>query len=237
MFVQAFLFISLTGFDIMKKVDEQPVPKSSKSTVKMVIKKGGAERERKILIYTKSEGEKRYTAMKFLAPSDVKGTAFLQIVEGDKTVQYLYLPSLRRKRRISSAQEKTSFMGSEMTYEDMKRKNPENYKHKIIKEDENFWVIETTPKEGIESQYSKAISWVRKKDYVVVKSELYDREGKLFKVIQNEDIRKINGYIIPMKTVIKNVQNGNETLMVVEDINVDLKLPKKYFSPGLLGKW
>lgn len=236
-FLTSFLFITLTGLDIMKKVDEQPIPKSSESMVKMVIKKEGEERERKIITYTKNEGDKRYVAMKFLSPSDVKDTAFLQISSGGQTVQHLYLPSLKKTRRIAGAQEKTSFMGSELTYEDMKRKNPEDYEHQIISEDENFWGIQSTPKEGVDSQYSKAISWVRKSDYFIVKTELYDKSGKLLKVVQNEDIKKVKDYLIPMRTVVKNVQNQNETIMVVEDIKVDEPIPDKYFSEGLLGKW
>lgn len=232
------LVITLSGLEIMKKVDSQPLPQSSISTVKMIISKGGDTRERKIIIYTKREGDKRFSATKFLEPADVKDTEFLQISdEKGETNQWLYLPSLKRSRRIAGAQKKTSFMGSEITYEDMERKIPEEYNHNIISEDEKMYVIESTPIKDKDSQYSKAVFYIRKEDLAVIKTELYDKNGKKIKVIENE-VKKIeNKYNIPIKTTVKNLENGNYTEMIVEEIKVDVPVDKKIFSPDFLGQW
>lgn len=231
----SLIFIALTGYEIMKKVDSLPTPKSSESYVRMIIKKGDDVRERKLVIYTKEEGGKRYSATKFLEPADVKGTKFLQISNGE-TQQFLYLSSLKRTRRIAGAQKRTSFMGSEFTYEDLERKKVDDYEHKLLREDENFYVVESVPKDKSKSQYSKAISYVRKSDYFVTKTELFDESGKLLKIIESES-KNIDKYIIPVKTVVKNIQNGNETQMIVEDIKVDIKVDNRYFSESLLGMW
>lgn len=229
-------FLLITGEEVMKNVDSQAIPNSSESSVKMIIRKGNDVRERKMIVYTKSDGDMRYSVSKFIEPADVRGTQFLQISKKSETLQFLFLPSLNKSRRIAGGQKKTSFMGSELTYEDMERKNIQDYEYKLIKEDENLYVVESTPKKGVDSQYSKAVFYVRKDDFAVLKTELYKGE-KLFKVIENE-ITKVEGkYNIPTRTYVKNIENGNETELIIENIKVDIKVQDKYFSPDFLGKW
>jgi hypothetical protein len=229
-------FLLITGEEVMKNVDSQAIPTSSESSVKMIIRKGNDVRERKMIVYTKSDGDMRYSVSKFIEPADVRGTQFLQISKKSETLQFLFLPSLNKSRRIAGGQKKTSFMGSELTYEDMERKNIQDYEYKLIKEDENLYVVESTPKKGVDSQYSKAVFYVRKDDFAVLKTELYKGE-KLFKVIENE-ITKVGGkYNIPTRTYVKNIENGNETELIIENIKVDIKVQDKYFSPDFLGKW
>lgn len=231
-----FIFVALTGYEVMKNVDSIPVPKTSYSSVKMVLKKEGEIRERKVIIYTKEEVGRRYSAMKFLEPADVKGTAFLQISSGGNTQQFLYLSSLKKTRRISGGQKKTSFMGSELTYEDFERKNPDDYEHKLIKEEGDLYLVESSPKRGVDSQYSKAIFHVRKSDYFVIRTELFDKDGKPVKLIENTS-GNVENYVVPMVTKVKNLQNGNETELIVEETKVDINLDNKYFSESMLGNW
>jgi len=141
-------FLLITGEEVMKNVDSQAIPTSSESSVKMIIRKGNDVRERKMIVYTKSDGDMRYSVSKFIEPADVRGTQFLQISKKSETLQFLFLPSLNKSRRIAGGQKKTSFMGSELTYEDMERKNIQDYEYKLIKEDENLYVVESTPKKG-----------------------------------------------------------------------------------------
>ncbi len=232
-----FLFISLTGEEIMRKVDGLPIPRTSQSSVKMIIKKGGDTRERKLIVYTEDDGKRRKSVMKFLEPQDVKDTAFLQISEKGDTAQFLYLPSLKKVRRIAGAQKKTSFMGSELTYEDMQRREVDDFEHKLVSEDDQYYVVQSTPKKGVETQYSKAIIWVRKEDFSIAKTELYDMEGELLKVIENESRKVKEKYIIPFNTFVRNVRTGDETQMIVESIEVEIDIPSRYFSESFLGKW
>ncbi|MCS7212708.1 MAG: outer membrane lipoprotein-sorting protein [Candidatus Calescibacterium sp.] len=220
----------------MKRVDSISVPKTSQSSVRMIIKKEGETRERKLVIYTKEEGNKRLSATKFLEPADVRGTAFLQISSDGNTQQFLYLSSLKKTRRIAGGQKKTSFMGSEITYEDLERKNPDDYEHKLLKEDEELYVVESVPKKGIESQYSKAISYIRKSDFFVIKTELFSSDGKVVKIIENVP-GNVEKYLVPLKTKVRNIQNGNETEMIVDEMKVDIPVESKYFSESLLGTW
>ncbi|MCX7733860.1 MAG: outer membrane lipoprotein-sorting protein [bacterium] len=220
----------------MKRVDSISVPKTSQSSVRMIIKKEGETRERKLVIYTKEEGNKRLSATKFLEPADVRGTAFLQISFDGNTQQFLYLSSLKKTRRIAGGQKKTSFMGSEITYEDLERKNPDDYEHKLLKEDEELYVVESVPKKGIESQYSKAISYIRKSDFFVIKTELFSSDGKVVKIIENVP-GNVEKYLVPLKTKVRNIQNGNETEMIVDEMKVDIPVESKYFSESLLGTW
>jgi hypothetical protein len=85
-------FLLITADEVIKKVDSQAIPTSSESSVKMIIKKGGDVRERKMIVYTKSDGDIRYSVSKFLDPADVRGTQFLQISKKDETLQFLFPP-------------------------------------------------------------------------------------------------------------------------------------------------
>lgn len=228
--------LAISGYEIMKKVDSLPVPKSSQSSVRMIIKKEGDVRERKLVVYTKSEDGKRYSVSKFLEPADVRGTVFLQITLDKNSQQYLYLSSLKKTRRIAGGQKRTSFMGSELTYEDLERKDPDNYEHKLLREDDHVYIVESTPKKGVETQYSKSIAYVRKTDFFVLKLELFDDKGNIIKVVENVP-RQIEQYIIPVNTKVRNLQNKNETEMIVDDIKVDIPVDSRYFSESLLGTW
>ena len=241
MFMLAFVFsvVSLSGYEIMSNTYNRPLPESSKSTVKMVIKKGGDERVRKIQSYTKREGDIRKTLIRFLEPADVRGAGFLQIEnekEKGETEQFLYLTSLKRTRRIASSDKASSFMGSELTYEDMERKKPDDYENKLIEETENTYIVESTPKPGKETQYSKIKSWVRK-DFFIVKTEIYDKDKKLLKVVEFKDIEPIDGFLTARNVIVKNVQNGNITIMQIQEIDnkADIKsniFTKQYLERG-----
>ena len=232
----AYIILHITAYEVVKKVYDQPVPKTTRSEIKMVIKKGGQERVRELLSMSKNEGDVRKVVIKFLEPADVRGVVFLQIVEGDKTVQYLYLPSLKRVRRIGGRDRKRPFMGSEFTYEDLERKNPDDFEHKFVKVDEKYWVVESVPKKGVDTQYSKSIAWIRKDNLVVEKTELY-KDGELFKVVEVKKVEKIKDFWIPMITVVRNVKNSNKTIMEVEKIEIDVSIPEKYFRRLWMGKW
>lgn len=228
------IMLQMTGYEIMKNVHNRPTPKSSYSEVKMLIKKKGEVRGRKIKSYMKKKGKVTKTLIVFLEPADVKGTKFLQIQrEGKRAKQWLYLPALKKTRKIASADKTKPFMGSELAYEDMERRSPDDYNHKLIGKEDGLYVVESIPKEDVKTQYSKIKSWVRR-DWIIVKTELYDKEGKLLKAIEMKQIEDIDGFPIAKRIEVKNVQNGNETTLTTEKVNNKAKIPSRYFTKAYL---
>ena len=118
--------------------------------------------------------------MFFKAPADVKNTSFLNYSYDDDRDddQWLYLPALKKVKRISGGSKEDYFMGSDFTYEDMEKRSPNKDSHKLLKTEtlngEVCYVIESTPKE--EGQYSKRVAWVIKDKWIPLKIEFYDED-------------------------------------------------------------
>jgi hypothetical protein len=233
-----------TGRDIMLKADERPDGDSRKSTMKMeLINKRGSKRERTMLSYSKDFGKDKKTLMFFQEPADVKGTGFLtwDYNEEDKTDdRWLYLPAMKKTRRISgTSAKKEYFMGSDFTYDDMGNRDVDADIHKIIGEEtlngQSCWVIESTPKEK-DVMYSKKTGWIRKDNYMAVKVEYYDLQGKLLKVLEVNDIKKVDGYWAAGEMSMTNLQRDHKTIIRMESMAYDINVDDNVFTVNSLEK-
>jgi len=133
----------------------------------------------------KADGDKSLTI--FDQPRDVKGTAFLSFTHSKRPDdQWLYLPALKRVKRISSANKSGPFMGSEFAYEDISSQEVDKYTYKYLRDEKvdgkDSFVIERKPTYE-HSGYTKLISWVDKNMYQAVKVEFYDRKNTLIKTL------------------------------------------------------
>jgi len=174
---------------IMLKVDARDDGKTIEQDMIMIlIDKNGKKRIRDMKSYSKDFGEDTYQTMFFKSPSDVKNTAFLTYDYDDTSKdddQWLYLPALKKVKRIPSADKSGSFMGSDFSYYDMTQRDLEDYNFKFIKETKVYgkdaWMIESTPrnKKTIkESGYIKTVAIIRKDNYIVVRAINYMKNNK-----------------------------------------------------------
>ena len=176
--IASFAF-SQTGLEIAQKVDEKQNPKDMKADLTMVLtNKKGKTRTSTIRSISKDDSKKQI--IWFLAPADDKGVAFLKIEHDNKDDEMrLWLPAFNKVRRISSKQKADSFMGSDMSYEDMTSRELNDYiytlKGSATIEDIEYFLLESVPNAKLKSEYSKHIAWVSKSDYLVMKEESYDR--------------------------------------------------------------
>ena len=134
----------------------------------------------------KGDGDK--TLIVFDSPRDIKGTAFLSFTHALKPdEQWIYLPALKRVKRISSSNKSGPFLGSEFAYEDIASQEVAKYKYKFLKDEvidgRNCFVIEAYPQYK-KSGYKRLINWVDKKMYQPVKTEFYDRKNTLLKTLK-----------------------------------------------------
>lgn len=174
---------------IMEKVDARDDGKTLEQNMRMVlIDKNGKKRVRNMKSFSKDFGVDEYQTMFFKSPADVKNTAFLTY-DYDKASrdddQWLYLPALKKTKRIPSSDKSSSFMGSDFSYFDMTDRDLESYDFKLLKEvkvrGHSAWMIESIPrskKVRKESGYTKSIAIVRKDNYVVVRAIHFMRNGK-----------------------------------------------------------
>ncbi|CAA6811195.1 MAG: Outer membrane lipoprotein-sorting protein [uncultured Sulfurovum sp.] len=174
---------------IMEKVDARDDGKTLEQDMLMIlIDKNGNERTRDLKSYGKDFGEDEHRTLFFKSPADVKNTAFLTYDYDDGAKdddQWLYLPALKKVKRIPSTDKSSSFMGSDFSYFDMTDRDLENYDFKILKETKvrghDAWMIESTPNNQDvidESGYEKTIAIVRKDNYMVVRAINFMTNGK-----------------------------------------------------------
>ena len=153
----------------------------------MVLKNRHGQKSRRLMrmeaLEQESDGDKRIIV--FREPRDVKGTAFLVFTKKvGNDDQWLYLPALKRVKRISSSNKSGPFVGSEFAYEDLSSQEVEKYTYRFLREEkvagQATYVIERIPVDK-KSGYTKQIAWVDTTEYRNLKTEYYDRKGELLK--------------------------------------------------------
>ena len=242
--IMAQLSYGQTGRDIMQKVDERPDGDTRKSVMTMeLINKRGSKRVRTMLSYSKDYGKDKKTIMFFQQPADVKGTGFLTWDYNDELKtddRWLYLPAMKKTRRISgTSAKKEYFMGSDFTYDDMGNRDVDSDNHKLLKEElvngQACWVIESTPKES-DGMYSKNISWIRKDNFMAVKVEYDDMQGTLLKLLEVNQIKKVDGFWAVTEMIMTNHQRNHKTLIRLESIAFNVPINGSVFTVNALEK-
>lgn len=241
---------AMSARDIMQAVDDRDDGDNRFADMKMVlIDKNGDTRTRTIRSYDKDKGEDKQRIMFFLSPADVKDTAFLtydyDAYEKDDD-QWLYLPALRKSKRIASSDKSGSFMGSDFNYADMTRKNLDAYDFKILKEgevrDARVWLIEALPKtrkEIEETGYKKSVLFVRQDNFVVVRAVHWTSEGNALKYQDVEKLEKIDG-IWTIRQMSMTTKKGKVTLhkteLFFDNVKYNQDLSEQMFSVRRLEK-
>jgi outer membrane lipoprotein-sorting protein len=213
----------------------------SQSNSSMILRNAqGQETERKIRVKNLEvldDGDKGLTI--FDQPRDVKGSAFLNFSHAVKPdEQWLYLPALKRVKRISSRNKSGPFVGSEFAYEDLSSFELEKFDFNYLR-DETFngmdmFVLEQVPTDKY-SGYTKQIVWVDKEHYRAFKVEFYDRKNALLKTLLLKDFKLYKDkYWRPLLSQMKNHQNGKSTDLVVHSIEFDTGLSDKDFNQATL---
>ncbi len=169
----------------------------------LLIDKHGNERRRAMRSFDKDKGEDKQRIMFFLEPADVADTGFLTYDYDDPSVdddQWLYLPALRKVKRIASSDKSGSFMGSDFNYSDMTRRDVDAYDFTIKKEMEVHgamtWLIEAVPKsqdEIEETGYKKSLLFVRQDNFIVIRAVHWTAEGNRLKYFDVPGLEPIDG--------------------------------------------
>jgi hypothetical protein len=203
-----------------------------------IVEKNGSKRIRKIMMSTKSfpEGvEKRF--IRFIDPPDVKGTSMLIFDYPEKADEmWIYLPALKKTRRIISSEKGKSFMNSEFTNADMSSPPVSDFSHKHITGSGigEQYIIESTPSDEDKAEeygYSRKVSYINKSDFQAKKIEFYNFDNELFKVIEIKEIRKLkDGKNIVTSMSATNNENGRKSEFVMDHITEGNKVDDSIFT-------
>lgn len=236
------------GQTIAEKTYERNEGNSVKRTLIMELTdKRGKTRVRETTALRKYFGEERRLIIFYNTPTSVKGTAFLTYDYPSADVdddQWLYLPALRKTRRISASNRGDYFLGTDLTYEDIKLETKisrDDYNYKTIRKETidgyECYVIEATPKDddiAKELGYSKAKFWVDAKVWMMRKSESWDIAGNPLKTVNVSDIREIQGIWTLHRIDVQNHKTKHKTVFRFEDIDYSTALSDDYFTEEAL---
>lgn len=209
------------GLEIAREADRRDSGfQDHRAELEMILRnKRGQESRRQLRTRTlEVEGDGDKSLSLFLEPGDVKGTASLTYSHGlEPDDQWLYLPALKRVKRISSKNKSGPFMGSEFAFEDLGSQEVEKYSYKYLKDEPcgtyECYVIERFPAYKY-SGYTRQISWIDKQAFRPMKIEFYDRKNSLLKTLTFSGYRQYAGqHWRADSMVMKNHQTGKSTVL------------------------
>jgi hypothetical protein len=252
--IAIFLILSMTGLGL-KAQDAREISKKASDAINLdamemvstlkIISAKGEERVRTISTATRKFGEVSKMMMKFIEPADVRGTTLLVFDNENKDDDmWIYMPALRKTRRIVSSEKGKNFMGSEFTNADMSKPNSDEFNYKMLGEEtideKPCWKIESTCKtETLEEQYgfSKRLTYIDKTNSLTYKIEYYDLNNELVRVENLKEYKKqSNGSYFAFYMEMKNVQNNRRSIMTIDKFQVGSLLPEAQFSPAMIEK-
>ena len=209
---------------------------------RMVIKaRNGNTTERVIDQYSKDDAQgNARTVIVFLSPSSIAGTRFLTRENANRANdQWIFQPSLGRLRRLVASEGASSFLGTDLSNDDiasMSRKTDLDT-HRLLREEKlngrDCYVIESVPKDS-GYQYSKMITWIDKVNYINYKVELYDRRGTMIKILEILELKEFQGRLTPTETRMTTVAASTSTTIYVDIIRYDDNIPEVVFTTEYL---
>jgi hypothetical protein len=224
---------------IMSKSRDLSITGSLSANISLTItEKGGSTRSRTISMTTKSYAdglEKRI--IKFIEPADVRGTSMLVVDNKNSADEmWIYLPALKKTRRIVTSEKGKSFMSSEFSNADMTSPTISDFTHKHLEKSgtNNLWIIESTPvneDKADEYGYSKKISYISIDKSQVQKMEFYNFDNELFKVIEIKSIFPLSdGKYLVKDMVASNLNTNRKSEIRFNNINEGIKVDDSNFT-------
>ena len=232
-FILATFVFGQTGSEIAKMVDEKPTPKDMSNKTNMILTNSKGKSRTNTMASKSMDGNKKQIIW-FLDPKDDKGVAFLKIEHDDKDDEMrMWLPAFKKVRRISSKKKGDSFMGSDLSYEDMSNRDmSENEYVRLDDETVNeieCYVLEIMPKKEAKSTYSKHISWIAKEGLYGVKENSFDKRGEL-KKRKVFNFQKLKEYHVIERVFVEDIQKNHTTEVTFSEVKVDSGIDKKLFQ-------
>lgn len=226
------------GDELANRVYNRPTGKDLAARALMALQQPGQpERVRRLYSYARqNERKDNWGMLRFVAPPDIKDTALLSVspAVGEED-QWIYLPAMKRSRRVPSNRRGGRFVGSDFYYEDLQDRRPAEFTHRILGK-ENLQgtpttVLESVPKDRADSVYKKIVSWIHEGILLPVRTDYYEESlEKPSKRFQMYRVQDVQGYWTVMDSVMIDLQSGQQTRLVSEVVKYDQGIPEEFFS-------
>lgn len=208
-----------------------------------LISKNGHERVRQYYTLRLDQGDLRKVLIRFTAPADITGTGFLVIENSatDKTEQHLYLPALKRTRRIVASQQGRSFVNSDFTYEDMQRQPLDDWTYQLAATEQilgrTCYQLISIPKKSTDSQYSRIVSWIDQEYKVALQSHFYDDKERHSKSYRVEALQLIDGIATETEMVMEDHQDQHKTRLSISEVRYNTGIDERNLTTRALADW
>lgn len=234
---------AMDAMEVVKKANHVSYYKGDDGRAKVnmtIIDDQGREREREFVILRKdvdqTDGQQKFYVY-FNKPADVKKMVFMVVKNMDRDDdRWLYLPALDLVKRIAASDERTSFVGSDFFYEDVSGRGILEDDHELVEENENYYILKSTPKDPKAVEFSSYKNWIHKATFLPVKTEYYDAQGNKMRSYTALKVDMVDGHPTVTSSSMENHETGGKTLMSYSSVKYDVGLPDDIFSERYLRK-
>ncbi len=211
--------------------------------------KGGSERVRESVSWRKYFGTDKKTLFFFVSPANIRDTGFLTFDYADAARdddQWLYLPAARKVRRISASDRGDFFVGTDFTFEDIKKES------KVSAEDFTFqtlgaedvdghrcYKVEAVPVDEATARelgYARGVSWFDPEIWISRKTEQYDANGRLLRTILSQDIEQVDGIWIARRVTATTAKTGHSSTFLFTEVDYASAVEDEIFTERSLAR-
>ncbi|MDZ7753071.1 MAG: outer membrane lipoprotein-sorting protein [Gammaproteobacteria bacterium] len=214
-----------------------------KARVTMTITDGQDRvRNRRFLILRRDQDEnagedtaqqKYFVYIKY--PADVKNTVFMVWKNPERDDdRWLYLPALDLVKRIAAGDQRTSFLGSDFYYEDISGRSINKDRHRLTTTTDDYYVLDSAPKQPEQVDFARFTMWIHRESFVPVRVEYFDAQDRKYREYEVLEVATIQGHPTVMKSRMKDLRDGGETVLAFDRVAYDLGLPEEIFSERYL---
>lgn len=232
------LLAETDGTALAKALYDRPDGRDAASQALMVLSREGSKpRYRTLYTYRLDhENGETWSLIRFTEPADIDGTGMLTHDRpGDESSQWIYLPALDRARRIASSRRGGRFVGSDLYYEDLSKRDVDKDRHRILGDGKvgktPATLLESLPRDPEDSVYSKRISWVHMSSLIPLQVDYYVAGSETpVKRLKVNKLQKLQGYWTVLDSTVSDLESGHQTRLVTREITYDQQLPASLFS-------
>jgi len=232
---------ALTAKEIMERTETWNKPDDETGPLTIVlINQRGKERQREMMRYVQTDANKKDKSfLEFLKPADVKGTRFLTHEHvGRDDDRWMYLPALRKIRRITASNNTDNFMGTDLTFEDTRSEHLDSHTYTLVREEQldgrDAYVIEavpSTPQEKKESGYSKRHIWVDKATFLMMQRQFWNKKGEHIKTSKRSDLQQLAPDIWAYNRFdVEHVKRRHRSVFIFGERKINTALQDSLFS-------
>jgi Outer membrane lipoprotein-sorting protein len=233
---------AITGQEIMDNSIEVQETQSAAMDIQMdlIDDRGSVSTRRLQILSMQDNTEQNRTIAVFMSPASIKNTRFLTIENSNRSDdQWIYLPTMRKTKRIASSDRESSFMGTDFTYGDMSDMQVDTDRHTLVREEmfnnRSCYVVESIPLNPVSASRSKLISWIDKEWFLPLKVEFYNKRSKeLDRTAVSENITQVDGIWTPLKVTMTTHKTEHKTILTIIKAKYNIPMNPGYFTTNFL---